>query len=117
MHDVGLALEILLDDPYPSLWDSRCKRETLRFLRKRGRDIPQKALSRLLKAILTGPPRGSYSEDLTDDNWGDLRDHQIRVLLYKLQESGAQLAGISDACRCVIRDQIDRRCCRQGNAC
>ena len=39
MHDVDLGLEVLLDGPRPALWDIHTKRETLRFLRKRGQDI------------------------------------------------------------------------------
>lgn len=91
MHDIGLALEILLDGPHPTLWDSRCKRETMRFLRKRGKDIPTRVISRLIKAILAGPARERYRGDLTDEGWGKLRDHQIRLHLHKLQESGAKL--------------------------
>ena len=91
MHDVGLALEILLDGPHPTLWDSHCMREALRFLRKRGKDIPRREFSRLIKVILAGPPRERYREDLTDEEWAKLRDRQIRLRLHKLQESGAKL--------------------------
>lgn len=91
MHDVQLALEILLDGPRPTLWDSHCQRETFRFLRKRGKDIPSKAFSRLIRAILVGPPREQYHEGLTDEEWEKRRDHRIRLHLHKLQESGAKL--------------------------
>ena len=91
MHDVSLALEILLDGPYPTLWDSRTMRESLRFLRKRGKEIPNKDLSRLIKAILVGPPRERYRTDLTDEEWAERRDHQIRLRFHKLLESGAIL--------------------------
>ena len=57
MHDVGLGLEILLDGSQPALWDIHVRRETLRFLRKRGQDIPAQHLDRLIEAILQGPPR------------------------------------------------------------
>ena len=40
MHDIGLDLEILLKGPHLTLWNHGTKRETLRFLRKRGKDIP-----------------------------------------------------------------------------
>ncbi len=91
MHDIGLALEIVLDGPHPTLWDSRCKRETLRFLRKRGKDIPRRGYSRLIKAIVAGPTWERNRSDLTDEEWTGLRDHQIRLYLHKLQESGAVL--------------------------
>lgn len=91
MHDVDLAMEILLDDLHPTLWNSQYKREVLRFLRKRGKDIPSKAFSRLVKAILAGPPRNQYRQDLTAAEWANIRDHRIRLRLLKLQESGAKL--------------------------
>lgn len=91
MHDIDLALEILLDGVHPTLWESRCMRETMRFLRKRGKDIPRSSYSRLIKAILAGPSREQYRGDLTDEEWGKLRDHKIRLHLYKIRESGAML--------------------------
>ena len=91
MHDVGLGLEVLLDGPRPALWDIHTKRETLRFLRKRGQDIRGERLDSLTKAILKGPPRHLYRDDLTDDEWISLRDHEIRLRLYKLGESGTVL--------------------------
>ena len=91
MLDVNLGLGVILDGPNPALWDAHIKRETFRFLRKRGKDIPKKGLSRLIKAILEGPPRERYSEDLTDDEWIERHDHAIRQRLHKLVESGTPL--------------------------
>ena len=91
MPDVNLGLEVLLDDLHPALWDEHIKRETFRFLRKCGQDIPKKDLTRLIKAILEGPPRQRYREDLTDDEWIELRDHAIRQRLHKLAESDVPL--------------------------
>ncbi len=91
MHDVELGLEILLDGPHPALWDNQTRREALRFLRKRGHDIRGGCLDRLTEAILKGPPRSWYRDDLTDDEWSGLRDAEIRLRLHKLTESGAVL--------------------------
>ena len=91
MTEPALAIEVLLDGPHPALWDSPTMRETLRFLRKRGQDIPPKDLSRLIRAILKGPPRELYRYDLSDDEWKELRDHAIRLRLLKLRESGLRL--------------------------
>lgn len=91
MHDVKLGLEILLEGPQPALWSIHTRRETLRFLRKRGKDIPQKSLARLVKKILEGPPRSLYRRDIPNDIWKDLRDHAIFLRLGKLKESGATL--------------------------
>ena len=91
MHDIGLALEIILDGPNATLWNHRAKRETLRFLRKRGNDILSKDLSRLVDAILEGPDRDEYGQSLSEDEWTAHRNFQIRLRLHKLVEGGAVL--------------------------
>ena len=88
MVDPKIGIEILLDGPFPALWDSYSMRETMRFLRKRGKYLTKKELSRLSKAILAGPPRNSYRK-MTNQEWKKLRDHAIRLRLFKLKESGA----------------------------
>ena len=91
MHDVKLGLEILLEGPQPALWDIHTQRETLRFLRKRGKDIPKESLARLIEEILKGPPRSSDHEDIEDDEWKKLSNRRIRLRLHKLTESGVAL--------------------------
>ena len=91
MHDVKLGLEILLEGPQPALWDIHTQRETLRFLRKRGKDIPKESLARLIEEILKGPPRSSDYEDIEDDEWKELSNRRIRLRLHKLKESDVAL--------------------------
>ena len=105
MLDVNLGLEVLLDGPYPALWDHHIRRETLRFLRKRGEDIPRRDLTRLIKAILEGPPRQQDRKDLTGDEWIELRDRAIRLRLHKLAESGAPLPKSAQR----VYDRIQRK--------
>ena len=90
MIDPRFAIEVLLDGPHPALWDSRSKREVMRFLRKRGLDINKNDFSRLLRKITGGPPRDVYQE-MTDNEWAELRDHAIWERLFKITESGAIL--------------------------
>ncbi len=103
--DIDFAIEIMLKEPHATLWESGTKRETLRFLRKRGKHIPTKILSRLTKAILAGPSREHYRDDLTDEGWNQLRSHQIRLRLHKLLESGRELPKSA----MKIYDQIQER--------
>ena len=91
MHDVDLGLEVLLASPRPALWDTYTQREALRFLRKRGQDIRGERLDSLTEAILKGPPRHLYRDNLTDDKWISLRDYEIRLRLHKLTEAGTTL--------------------------
>lgn len=90
MVDPKIGTEILLDGSFPALWDSYSTRETMRFLRKRGNNLTKKDLSRLSKAILAGPPRNRYRK-MSNQDWTKLRDHAIRLRLFKVKESGATL--------------------------
>lgn len=93
MHDVVIGLEVLLDGPYATLWDHCSKRETLRFLRKRGGDLSRKELSRLIRAILAGPPKkGRAPRGRKAIHDAKVRmDHEIRQRLHKLIEAGVHL--------------------------
>lgn len=85
-----IAIQILLDGPHPALWESYSQRETMRFLRKRGKDIARSDLLRLVKAILAGPSRKLYRK-MSNKKWAGLRDHAIRQRLFLLTESGVSL--------------------------
>ena len=91
VSDINFGLEILLNEHRPSLWDYQIMRETLRFLRKRGQHFHQDQLDTLIEAILKGPPRQWYREDLSNEKWCTLRDGRIILRLHKLKESGASL--------------------------
>ena len=53
---------------------------------------------------MKGPPRHLYRDDLTDDEWISLRDHEIRLRLYKLTESGTTLPTLAQQ----VYDRIQR---------
>ena len=90
--DTDLGLDLLLGDTHPTLWDPCTRRETLRFLRKRGSDVPEERLELLLQETLRGPPREPYLDCLTDDKWNRLRNNEIWLRLNKLAESGVSLS-------------------------
>ena len=89
--NTDLGLDLLLGDKHPTLWDPCTHRETLRFLRKRGADIPEERLALLLRETLRGPRREPYIESLTDEKWNQLREIEIRLRLDKLADSGVNL--------------------------
>ena len=108
MHDVKLGLEILLEGPQPALWGIHTQRETLRFLRKRGKDIPKESLARLIEEILKGPPRSLYCEGIEDDVLKNICDHAIRLRFDKLMESGAELPDpYKETYNCIPPLQLD----------
>lgn len=100
MTDYKIAIQTLLEGPHPTLWESFSQRETMRFLRKRGKNIVRNDLSRLVKAILVGPSRKLYRR-MSNKEWAGLRDHAIRLRLFKLTESGAKLPK-------TAQDRLDR---------
>ena len=89
--DVEGGVEVLLDDAKPALWDLYAVRETSRFLNKRGVDIESGQLDRLIEAILGGPPRQMYRDDLSEEEWEKIRNRQILSRLHNLIESGVNL--------------------------
>lgn len=90
MIDPYIALEVMLEGPYPALWDGQAKREVLRFLRKRGQAIEKNGLKRLLDTILKGPSRPN-TPDLSDKDWAGRRDRAIWLRLKKLSQSNCTL--------------------------
>ena len=89
--DVKGGVEVLLDDAKPALWDLYAVRETSRFLKKRGVDIESRQLDRLIEAILGGPPRQMYPDDLSEEEWEKRRNREILSRLHNLIESGVKL--------------------------
>ena len=94
--DIELGLMILLNEIQPALWGSQTLRETLRFLRKRGKDLQQTQLDRLTKMTLRGPPREMFKNDLAEENWNARRDNEILLRLHKLKKSGVSLPEIAE---------------------
>ncbi len=93
-HETGqdVGLEMLITDRNPTLWDPCVQRETLRFLRRRGRDLQEGQLNMLVREILSGPPNVPYPDGFTKENQNRQRGHATRLRLQKLMESGAHLS-------------------------
>lgn len=87
------------------LWSTDTGREVFRLFVLQGRHLAGAAQERLETAILAGPPREMYRDDLEDDRWQDLVARSVWLHLAKLNTSGlvlgapaaARLAEISTA--------------------
>ena len=90
--DLELGMTTLLNESQPALWGSQTLRETLRFLRKRGKDFESDQLDRLTEITLQGPPQKIYGNDFKEEYLNSLRDYQIFLRLSKLKESGVSLS-------------------------
>lgn len=78
---------LLIDEAW-WLWSEGTKRETMRLLVLQGRSLPPSAQIRLESAILAGPPREMYREDLEAEHWQELVEHSVWLRLAKLNASG-----------------------------
>ncbi len=81
----------LLFDAAWWLWSVDTLREMFRLLVLQGRNLSAANQDRLEVAILAGPPREMYRDNLEPDQWQDLVAHSVWLHLAKLNESGLAL--------------------------
>lgn len=73
------------------LWSGDTKRETMRLLVLQGMHLTNQAQGRLETAILDGPPREKYRDNLEHELWQEFVDHSVWLRLAKLKASGGSL--------------------------
>ena len=73
------------------LWASDTAREVYRLLVLQGATLSNFFKNRLELAILEGPPRSMYRDDLEPERWEFRKEREIWLHLAKLRESGATL--------------------------
>ncbi|UTA53165.1 SIR2 family protein [Lysobacter soli] len=81
----------LLTDGAWWLWSVDTKREMFRLLVLQGRQLPKLEQARLETAILAGPPREMYRDDLELEEWQDVVERSVWWRLAKLNASGLAL--------------------------
>jgi len=89
------AVELLLEDS--NLWLSQLRRETMRFLRVAGKRISTQPMQKLENAILDGPPREIYRDDLGHIKWDDIRNDSVWRTLANLDKGGVKLSDMARA--------------------
>lgn len=82
----------LLADEAWWLWSVETKREVLRLFVLQGRRLTGASQDRLETAILAGPPREMYRDDLEPDSWQDLVARSVWLRLAKLNSSGLAMS-------------------------
>jgi hypothetical protein len=95
----------LLADSAWWLWSTDTGREVFRLFVLQGQHLTGTAQERLEAAILVGPPREMYRDDIEPDQWQDLVARSVWLHLAKLNASGltlgvaakARLADLSSA--------------------
>lgn len=91
-QDSSIAAEqwvdwLLADDAW-WLWSEDLHREVMRLLVLQGKYLSTDAQQRLEAAILQGPPRDKYRDDLEPERWQYTQSHSIWLRLAKLDASG-----------------------------
>ena len=81
----------LLADEAWWLWSADTKRETMRLLVLQGSHLIPQAQARLEMAILAGPPRKMYQDNLETLPWQDIVEQSVWPHLAKLNASGIAL--------------------------
>jgi SIR2-like domain len=81
----------LLADDCWWLWTSDTRRETMRLLVLQGQNLTSAEFQLLETAILAGPPRKMYRDNLKSEDWQELQDHSIWLHLAKLKSGGCVL--------------------------
>ena len=90
---------LLADDAW-WLWSTDTGREVFRLFVLQGRHLAGAVQEHLEAAILAGPPRVMYQDDLEKDRWQDLVARSVWLHLAKLNTSGCAL-GAPAAARLV----------------
>lgn len=84
-------VEWLVADDAWWLWSVDTQRETMRLLVLQAANLSPEARAKLEAAILAGPPRNMYRDDLEPERWQSLVDHSGWLHLAKLREGGGKL--------------------------
>ncbi len=94
------ALDWLLANGHWWLWSTEVQRELIRLLVTVAPQMTQADLDRLVQAILTGPPRTMFREDIESEKWDRLVEREIWLRLAKIFQTGATLNG-------AAKDRLD----------
>ncbi|ACE85827.1 anti-phage defense-associated sirtuin Dsr1 [Cellvibrio japonicus] len=82
------ALDWLLSDNHKWLWAEETKREVMRLLVSLPLRLNEIELDELEQAILAGPPRDMFRDDIQHEEWQQIVDRDIWLRLIKVTLSG-----------------------------
>ena len=85
------ALDWLLADDHWWLWSVATERESMRLLVALAPQLDELMLEELEQAILAGPPRGMFKDDIEPERWARIVDREIWLRLAKIVQAGAVL--------------------------
>ncbi len=86
-----MALDWLLADGHWWLWSVETQREAMRLLVAMAPQLNEVMLRELEQAILGGPPRDMFKDDLEQERWNRIADRAIWLRLAKILDAGTIL--------------------------
>ena len=91
-----LGLDWLLADECWWLWSVETTREAMRLLVALIPELDEAERLELQSAVLNGPPRKMYREDIDRDLWTRVRDREIWLRLARMAETSGRLSPAGD---------------------
>lgn len=91
------ALDWLLADDHWWLWSVETEREAMRLLAALAPHLDEVMLRELEQAVLAGPPRDMFKDDIEPERWTRIVEREIWLRLAKIAEAGAVLGAESSA--------------------
>lgn len=88
----SMAINWLLADEHHWLWSVETEREAMRLLVHLAPRLDAPNTLRLEQAVLNGPPRAMFRDDLEPERWIRLVDREIWLRLAKMTHAGATLS-------------------------
>lgn len=85
------ALDWLLADDHWWLWSVETEREAMRLLVAMAPHLDEVMLRELEQAVLIGPPRDMFNDDIEPERWTRIVDHEVWLRLAKMADTGAVL--------------------------
>lgn len=85
------ALDWLLADDHWWLWTGETEREAMRLVVALAPHLDKPMLRELEQAVLAGPPRDMFKDDIEPEHWARIVGREIWLRLAKIVETGAVL--------------------------
>lgn len=91
------ALNWLLADDHWWLWSIETEREAMRLVVALAKQLDGATLAELEAAILAGPPRMMFKDDIEPGRWLEIEEREVWLRLAKISADGAVLAANAKA--------------------
>ena len=89
---IRTALDWLLSDDRRWLWSQVTQREAMRLLARLASGLNETEQELIETAILAGPPRAMYKDDIEPEEWDWIQQRNVWLRLSRLAASGASLS-------------------------